>query len=47
MTFDMQWRYVIGIPRDLFFNIAVKLKPFSFFFIYRDYGQNEMVIKVR
>ena len=27
----MQWRYVIGIPRDLFFNIAVKVKPFSFF----------------
>ena len=31
MTFDMQWRYVIGILRDLFFNIAVKVKPFSFF----------------
>ena len=45
MTFDMQWRYVIGIPRDLFFNIAVKVKPFSFFFIY--YGENKMVIKVR
>ena len=44
MAFDMQWRYVIGIPRDLFFNIAVKVKPFSFF-IY--YGENKMVIKVR
>ena len=31
VTFDMQWRYVVGIPRDLFFNIAVKVKPFSFF----------------
>ena len=31
MTFDMQWRYVIGIPRDLFFNTAVKVKPFTFF----------------
>ena len=35
MTFDMQWRYVIGIPRDLFFNIAVKVKPFSFFHLLR------------
>ena len=31
MTFDMQWCYVIDIPRDLFFKIAVKIKPFSFF----------------
>ena len=35
-TFDMQWRYVIGIPRDLFWKTAVssgavKVKPFSFF----------------
>ena len=47
MTFDMQWRYVIGIQRDLFFNVGVKLpvKPFSFFFIY--YGENKLVIKVR
>ena len=45
MIFDMQWRYVIGIPRDLFFNIVVEVKPFSFFFIY--YGENKMVIKAR
>ena len=44
MTFDMQWCYVIDIPRDLFFKIAVKIKPFSFFSIY--YGENKMVIKV-
>ena len=31
MTFDMQCRFVIGIPRDLFFNIAVKVKPVQFF----------------
>ena len=31
MTFDMKCRYVIGIPRDLFLNIAVTVKPFSFF----------------
>ena len=31
MTFDMQWHYVIGIPRDLFFNIAGKVKLFIFF----------------
>ena len=45
MTFDMQWRNVIGILRDLFFNIAVKVKLFSLFFIY--YGENKMFIKVR
>ena len=44
MTFDMQWCYVIGIPRDLFVKIAVKIQPFSFFSIY--YGENKMVIKV-
>ena len=33
--FDMQWRYVIGIPHDLLFNIAVKEKPFSFFHLLR------------
>ena len=43
MTFDMQWRYVIGIPRDLFFNIAVK--TVHYFFIY--YSENKMVMKVR
>ena len=26
MTFDVQWRYVIGIPCDLFLNTAVKVK---------------------
>ena len=37
MKFDMQWGFVIGmgfvigIPRDLFFNTAIKVKPFSFF----------------
>ena len=31
MTFDMHWRYVIGIPRDLFLDTAVKVKPFSIF----------------
>ena len=36
MTFDMQWRYVIGILRDLFFNIAVK--TVHYFFIY--YSKN-------
>ena len=43
MTFDMQWRYVIGILRDLFFNIAVK--TVHYFFIY--YSKNKMVMKVR
>ena len=45
MTFDMQWRYVIGIPRDLFFNTAVKVKTVQFFFI--DYSENKIVINVR
>ena len=44
MTFGMQWRYVIGIPRDLFFNIAVKQNRSVFFFIY--YSEDKMVIKV-
>ena len=30
MTFDMQWRYVIGIPRDLFLNTAEKVKLLVF-----------------
>ena len=47
MTFDMQWRYVIGIARDLFFNIDVEVKPFIFFFFFIYYGENKMVIKVR
>ena len=45
VTFDMQWCYVIGIPRDLFFKIAVKIKPFIFF-PSTIYGENKMVIKV-
>ena len=45
MTFDMQWCYVIGIPHDLFFKIAAKIKPFSFF-PSTIYGENKMVIKV-
>ena len=31
MTFDMQWRHVIGIPRDLSLKTAEKVQPFSFF----------------
>ena len=30
-AFDMQWRHVIGIPRDLFLKTAVKVQPFRFF----------------
>ena len=30
-TFDMQWRHVIGIPRDLFLKTTVKVQPFRFF----------------
>ena len=34
MTFDMQWRHVIDIPRDLFLKPAEKVQPFSFFFFF-------------
>ena len=38
IAFDMQWCYVIGVPRDLCSNTAIKVKSFSW---------NKMVIKVR